>query len=555
MSAYGTLLRLSLLNHWAGFRRGSWRKANGKTDVSRIVTMALVLALFAGMAWFVISVEIMLSHTLGSIGQPMLLPALALFVAMVSTLILGLFPTMSALYFNRDAAWMAFLPVPSTAVMAVKWTELYFGDVLINLGIVGPAAVLYGLNVHAGALFYLRSIAVILASPLLPMVLITLLVTLLARLTGLTRHREALMMVGSLLAVALVWGIEFTLLPRIEEHGALYIVQMLTRKNGLVDILLRSVPPVEWAVLGMQGDWVCWALFLMISGAAAAACLMLVGKGYLSICLNQTEHATKRRSAKVSERDWRARGQLKALFLREWNELVKTPVYAMNTFSGAIIFPVMLLAMYLGMSSSGEAMGSLVSELQGLLKGFSPLDLTLILAGCLAFPSFVNVAASTAISREGGRLALSRMLPVPARTQLRAKLLTGLVVNLMSMAIALIVLAAILPGFTPYLLPAALLATAISYATAAFSLTFDAIHPRFNWINETQAMKQNFNAIVSMLLSIVMLGLDVAIPFLLLGASPAARMTCVIAALLAECLIGFLLMRFIAEKKYAALEG
>ena len=555
MSAYFTLLRLSLLNHLAGFRLGSWRKANGKPDISRIVTMVLVLAGLGVFAGFVIWMEIKLFDVLVTFGQPMLLPAISLFMAMVSTLILGLFPALSALYFNRDAAWMAFLPVRSTAVLAAKWTEVYLGDAIINLGLIGPAALLYGLNVHADALYYLRAIAVILFSPLLPLVVVTLVVTLLTRLTGLARHREACMMLGSLLAVAVVWGIEFTLLPRIDENGFGYIVQILLSRNGLINLLLSSVPPVQWAVQGLQGDWARLLMFLLVSAAAAVACLALVGRGYLNICLSQTEQTGKRHSLRVKDRDWQARSPLGALFAREWNELTKTPSYAMNAFSSAIIFPIMVLAMYLGMRSNGEVMSAALGELRDFLQDFPRADLILILAGCLAFPCFVNIAASTAVSREGGRIVISRMIPVPARTLLNAKLLTGLAVNLISMGSAAIVLAVLLRDFAIWLIPAAPLALAVSYATTAVSLTVDAIHPRLHWVNETQAMKQNFNSLIAMLLCMLLMGLDVVIPILLHGFTPGLRMASVVAALAAECLAAFLLMRFVAEKRYAALEG
>ena len=557
MSAYTRLLRLSLLNHWAGFRRGSWRKTNGKLDISRIVTTLLVLFGLGAFAAFIIWMEIMLFDTLVTLGQPMLLPAISLFIAMVSTLILGLFPTLSALYFNRDAAWMSALPISSTAVMAAKWTEVYIGDALINLCIIGPAALLYGLHAQAGALYYLRSIAVILASPLMPLVLTTLVATLLTRVTGLARHRDLCMMIGSLLAVAVIWAIEFTLLPRLENADFLFLMRTLLSKDGLVTLLLSSVPPVQWAVQGMQGDWLRWLMFLALSVTLAAWCLLVLGKGYLTTCLNQTEFASKRRALKAKEGDWQVRSPLKALFLREWNELTKTPVYAMNTFSGAIIFPIMLLAMYLGMSSSGEVMTEVLGELNGLVQHLSRLDLTLIFAACLAMPCFADIAASTAVSREGGRLIISRFVPVPPRVQLNAKLLTGLAINLISMVIAMIVIAIVLPSFALWLLPAALLAQLASYATAALCLTIDTIHPRLNWVNETQAMKQNFNAFIAVVLSLLLLGLDVVLPIglLIAGTTPLARLLAVISALLAECLLGFLLLRFVAEKRYAALEG
>ena len=555
MSAYVRLLRLSLLNHLAGFRRGSWRKADGKMDIARIVTMLFIVVALVFCAGFIIWMEIQLFDVLVKLGQPMLLPAMALFASMASTLILGLFPTLSALYFNRDAAWMAYLPVSSTTVMAAKWTEVYIGDALINLGIIGPAALLYGLHIHADILYYLRAVAVILASPLLPLMITTLVSTLLTRITELARHRELCMMIGSLLGVAVVWGIEFTLLPRLDDGSALMLLRTLLSKNGLVTMLLSSVPPVQWAVQGLQGNWLLWLLFLAVSVLSIVVCLMLLGPGYLNTCLNQAEFGGKRHAIKVTDRDWQVRSPLKALFLREWNELVKTPTYAMNTFASIIVVPIMLLAMYLGMSSSGATMTELLGELTRLLRRISRFDLTLIFTAALAFPCFISVAASTAVSREGGRLMISRFIPVPARTQLNAKLLPGLIINWMSMPVVMILIAVILPKYALLLIPAFVLATMISYATTAISLTVDVIHPRLHWINETQAMKQNFNSLISMLLCTLLIGIDVALPCLLLRASPLARMLAVLAALIAECVLGFLLLRHVAEKRYAALEG
>lgn len=555
MNAYRLLMRLQLLNGLAGFRRGSWRKENGKLDVARIVTTLFVLAAFAVMAGMVIWLEVTLFSALEMLHQPTLLPGLALFAATVMTLILGLFATLTTLYMGKDLPWLATLPVPQTAVLAMKWTNVYAGEAVINLGLVAPAAILYGLHIHADILYYVRALTIMLATPLLPLALTTLLSSLLARITGLTRHRELTMMLGSLALVAVVWGTEFTLLPHIpDDADAMYIARLLLESDGLINLLLNAIPPVRWAVDGLQGDWLRWALYLAVSLGVMALVLLAAGRGYLDVCLRQSEQSTKRRAVKTKDGDWRQRSPLAALFHREWSELVKNPVYAMNTFSGVIVFPVMMLAMYLSVSSSDET-ADFLSGLAGLMGGVSGLDKMLIFAGCMAFPLFINNAASTAVSREGGRLMLSRMLPLPTRTLLTAKLLTGLAVCGCSILSACVVLGVVFRQEILWILLALPLPAMLAYASSAVSLTIDAIRPRLNWTDENQALKQNFNTAIAMLFSTLMIALAAVPPFFLLSAAPAVRFAVVLAILAVECAAGFLLLHRVAERRYAELEG
>lgn len=556
MKGYGTLLKLSVLNFLAGFRKGSWYKDNGKLNVSHIVTLAIVVLSFGWLAGFLLFAEIKLFDALVLIGQPMLLPSLTLFVAMALTLVFGLFTVLSALYFGKDTAWKAYLPVSSSAVLAVRWTEIYLGEMLVNLAIIGPSVVLYGIHIQGSVIYYLRALAVILATPLMPLVVTTLLSTLLVRVSGLSRHKESLVMIGSMLVVGVVVALEMTILPRIpEDADAMYFVKLLMGHEGLVNLLLGAFPPLLWAARGIEGQWMQWLMFMGLSFVVTAVLLLLIGPRYMTLCLQQSEQGTKRRKAVLRRDTWQIRTPLTALMQREWRELTRTPVYAFNAFSGIVMFPIMLVAMSLGISSASEGEMNLMVMLEEVLNLVAGTDLMLILTAVLAFVCFMNPAAATSISREGQRVSLSRMIPVKASVQLQAKLLVGLSINTMAQLVVIAILAFILRQYAFWLIPALLLATLFSYATTTISLTIDAIKPQFKWINETQAMKQNFNVMFSMLLNMVMLALPIVAVVLLNGSSSTLRCTVAAGILMLEAMIACLLMRFVAQRRYAELEG
>lgn len=556
MSAYLTLMKLSIRNRIGAWRRDSWYKSSGKLDVSRIVTTVIILLSLAYLAGLLIYAEVSLFGALASIGQPMLLVALTLLAGMVSTLMLGVFTVTSSLYFHKDSAWLSYLPVSPYAILGMRWTALWAADAALNMMIIGPAAVMYGLHTGANVLYYLRVLTIVLATPLMPMSIATLLASLLARTTVLFRNKDTVAMVGSLLIVVVVLGLEMSILPKIpEDADAMYIVRMLLSQEKLIQTMLGSFPPVWWAAQGIAGDGGMWLMFLLVSVAAAALSLLIVGRGYMNTCMLQSEHASRKRRIRLSRDTWRVRSPMAALCLREWNEILKTPVYAMNSLAGVIMVPLMMVIIAIGVQSSGESTALVIPLIQNLISHIAAPDLVLILAAILSFACLMNPVAATSVSREGQRLPMSRMIPVSARTQLYAKLVVGMIVSLMTQAVMLVLMAVALRDDAMWLAPAMLLATLMSWSVTALSLTLDSIRPMLHWANETQAMKQNMNFGIMMLVSMLLVALPAAAALMLLEASAVVRLAVAGAMVTAEAALSWLALEKVGVVRYAALEG
>lgn len=116
MKGYGILLRLTVKNRLAGLRAGSWRRDDGKIDFQRILTVVMAALGLAMLLAFIIFIEVTLYNGLNMIGQRMLMPAVALIAAMLGTVMIGFFHVLASLYFNRDTAMLAYLPVRSHTV-------------------------------------------------------------------------------------------------------------------------------------------------------------------------------------------------------------------------------------------------------------------------------------------------------------------------------------------------------------------------------------------------------------------------------------------------------
>jgi ABC-2 type transport system permease protein len=244
----------------------------------------------------------------------------------------------------------------------------------------------------------------------------------------------------------------------------------------------------------------------------------------------------------------------RAIFRREMNEVLKTPVYLMNAVLSVMMMPIMLMGMSVGMTTADESIdiASVIAQLTGALE---PTDLTLILAALFSFMVFMCPLTATAISREGKRLPIMRMIPVSARTILWAKLLVGVLIVLLGsviMGAAIIVLLG--TEFLPHVACAVLMANVLSVSVGAGSLLVDVLKPVLTWKSENEVMKQNMNTMYSMLISVVMAAL-VAVPVVLLLKQAAwLRMAVAALLLLLELASTILLLETVGCKRLSRLE-
>lgn len=559
MKAYLLLLKTNLLSAVAGLRRGSLKKENGRIDVSRIALYAVVLCSFVFLIGMFIYAEYVLYDLMAAFKQERLLIGIVVMLSAVMTLFMGLPQTLATLYFGKDVPAQAHLPISSRTMLAAKWTEVYLSEMLLSTSMLLPLMVMYGLDHGVSAFYVLRCLTLMLASPLYPLGISLLLSAVLGRATTFTRHREAWIAAGTMLMVLLIVSVEMTLLPRIpDDAGGMFFVQLILNSEGLLNLALGAFPPFLWAVHGLEGAAGEWLLYVFVGAALIALLLWLLGPGYVGVCIRHSEQGTGSRRSRIRGDAYRVRSPLAAVYRREMSEAIRTPVYFLNGVLGVLMMVVMM-GVSMGTALTQETGAGEVTEvIQELLAMLSPVDLTLIIAGVLSLMCWVCPLPSTAISREGKRLQVTRMIPVPAMTILNAKLLVSMTV-IGAAAVLVCALLVILLGaaYLPHVLAALVMVNLLSYAVSAANIIVDTVKPRLDWKNETEAMKQNFNQMLGMVVTTVMLALLIAGPVLLAvytQTGPMVRLATVLGVLGLECAVSALLMRLYAAPRYASLE-
>lgn len=499
MTGFFPLLRLQLLSRYADLKPRNLKaefKNNRGRSVARVIGV-IVLVVYLGV--FLYFMEKTMLDVLTQMGMPDMLLSMAVTLSMMGTLIMSFFFIMSSLYFGRDAAFIAALPVRSRTVLAAKLCQVWISEAGISLIIVMPAAILYGLRVGAEPLLYIRALLVSLCAPVLPLVIVAFVSTLLIRLSSVWKHRDAIATVSGIIFLAVYMYAAFNMgaISGGESQETTDMVMKFMESNyARVDAMTRVFPPAGWGAKGILGDWGQLGLFLAVSAAAMALAIWAIGFWYRNLSMLQSETpTTSKKKGGTKNASFSGGSAFKALCTREFKQLLRVPSYATNCFPTAFMPAFMVVMMYFVFIRSMNSNGASVADLLGEVNTDWILP---ILTAVMAYMAGMNPSLSTAVSREGKGHDFMNALPVSARTIILSKFTVGYALSLAGVLVAAVAIAVLVPEVAVQAALAFVLCALYTYITSCLCLARDIKHPKLDWVTEQEAVKQNFGAAIGM---------------------------------------------------------
>jgi ABC-2 type transport system permease protein len=481
-----------------------------------------------------------------ALGVSLLMPLMGTIVlfCMIVVMIFGTLTLLSLVFSAKDAEAYAALPLREQSVFAAKFSIAYGIELGVTALILWPAVIIYGmvssLTAAEFAALILRALPVWFLLPMAPMAFAALISMLFTRLMAYSRRRDVLLMIfGMALVFGMVAGQGF-LMGRVGsmmdgEAPEVIIAKLLSDNSFMLEAVTDWFPPVKWcaqALIEQNAGKAAMGFLGMTASAAAGGgiCLLLSRRLYYKGVLAQLE-APKSKRRGSSKINVKTGSTLKAFFTKEMKVILRTPVYAMNILTGVAIFPIMFFLMSVG--SAGMVTGD-IKALVASIAGPDGGDMLYLLAAAVVTVTAImgSTGVSTTFSREGRMLWISQTAPVPVRTQVAARLLAGFVLTMAGAVLSMIVLVSF-AGFSPgHAVFGLVLGACTAFPMLAASVLPDALKPKRKWNSEAEAIKQNMNSVLALL---ICMGMAVAIGmgvFFLQMLLPAVWLTGIAAAVI-----------------------
>ncbi|MCX7922160.1 MAG: hypothetical protein N3B21_09140 [Clostridia bacterium] len=492
-----------------------------------------------------------------SMGQPEIVLAMGFVSAQLIILMFGIFYIMGAFYFSKDIDILVPLPLKPSHIIASKFVIVMINEYLTLVPILLPAVIIYGAGTGQGILYWIKALILWLATPVIPLAMAGLFVVILMRFVNIRKSKDLLAFVGGFLGVIVAVGTNFFFqrMPKGKEEE--FIQNFLNTQSGLVKTVGQKFPPALWATKGLaENSPEAIGYFLLFIGTCLvllAALLWLANRIFFKSLLSGQEVNRRRRSVSQREMDGKygkRQSPVLALFWKEWKLFFRTPIYVMNGLVGMVMAPFLIIMPYIANKEAGAYMFDIISNPQ------YTVPVTLAGVGVLLLVTNMNIVANTSVSREGNMFWVSKLIPVPAKQQILAKVLHSIAIVLIGIVVTAIVLAVILK-YTPIrIIIIVFLAIIGSFSTVALNLMVDVLRPKLEWTNPQEAVKRNINAILGMLASFVALGIfaGVAAMMVFMGAPEwlvYTGLAVIMGAVAAAALFGLLKL---SEWKYKKIE-
>lgn len=504
MNKLFSLIKLQLNAHY-GLSYARYAIKNDKKALWKGIGLGLLILLLSFEMLGLYSVMLYMIYKAAlSINAPEIILTLAVVPAGLIIMLFGVFYIISTLFLAKDTEFLTSLPVKPGSVFLSKFILVLIGELPFSFALMMPAVIIYGVGLKKGILYYLASILCTALIPLVPLAIAVVLTLLLMNIVAKSKRRDLITIIGGIVLIIAIFIAQNYFASVMPENTSEISMVLFQNSKAVVEFIGRVFPPSVWVTKVLTGTLPEAALnllyLLLVSAAAFVFVYVLASFIYQKGAIAQLE--ARKKTGKTRMRYGRS-SHVMAIFKNEWRIILRTPVYALNSLTVIIMVPMlMLLPMFGGNLAKEKEIQYFFSLIQGQT---SPSHLVLILAGILSLLALMNPAISTTFSREGKNFWILKNIPARPEIQVLGKLLAGYSISFIAM-----LLAAIICIFAFKLKPVLVIMMIILSSLALIpvsvaNIVVDLIRPKLVWSNPQEAIKQNMNSFIGMLLAFLVI--------------------------------------------------
>ncbi|WP_040197443.1 putative ABC transporter permease subunit [Candidatus Soleaferrea massiliensis] len=445
----------------------------------------LVMMVFCGVV--ICGVSFMYSYMMASgfeqIGRVELLPGIMMAATCLVTLFTTIYKSSGILFGFRDFDLLMSLPIKTGTIVASRVLILYGMNIAFTLLLMVPAGAVYVMKASPAAMFYPAYLILILLLPLIPIILATVVGTLVSIIASRFKGKNMASIVLMILFLAAVIVVSYNMgnfMPNFADIG-----------QSIMDVVVRIYPMVSLFIEAIAGyNWISFLLFILISAAPFAIYVLVISKIFKKV---NTALTTNKSNANYRLTELKTSSAPRALFGKEMRRFIASPLYVLNTLAGIILLVIAAVALQF-MDVETLAQLTEMPQLSSIISVAAPL-----------FVSFtVSITATTtcSISLEGKQLWILKSIPVDTRSIFKSKMAVNLSIFLPAVLVGCTLIAFGLKLDPVSIVFLYLIPIAFTLFTTILGLLCNLSYPNFNWTNEAAVIKQGQSVVVTMLVGI-----------------------------------------------------
>jgi len=494
------------------------------------------------------------------LNQPEIVLAISFLFAQLVIMFFGIFYIMGMFYFSQDLESLVPLPLKPYEVVGGKFAVILVNEYLTALPILLPPLIIYGAGTGQGLFYWIKSLLLILAAPVIPLAAAALIIMVMMRFINFRRYKDLFAIIGGFAAVFLGVGISMFSQNLSGTGDPDFYKNIITSQSGLIELIGSRFPPSIWATKSLSESGLAGLGYLMLFFAVCILLFLLLlwlsNKVFYKALLAGQEVTRRKKSMtgeQLNKQYKKSTSPIPAIMIREWKILFRTPIYALNGLTGSLMGPIMVLIMFFAQGSDEDA-----TQIFSMINNPEAVPYVILGGlGLMLFTAGMNLVASTSLSREGKTFWITKLIPVSAKQQVTAKLLISYIISAIGVTVTGIIMLVFLKVSPVWVFSSILVGLLGSVSMVALSLLLDVFHPKLVWNSEQEAMKQNMNGGIGMLLSILVILVLGGVAFFMLVMKLPMWLVFIVLGVVSIILgvLSVLALYAVANRKYVELEA
>ncbi|HDR4892823.1 TPA: ABC transporter permease [Bacillus cereus] len=451
---------------------------------------------------------------LKQLGQgPGMIIAMGLAIASIWVFLMSITNILTVFYYSNDIEMLLPLPLKPAQIISAKFLTVLITQYVMSSFILLPIFITYGLKSGAFITYYIYMIFIYLLFPIVPLVLASLLMTIIMRYTNIAKNKDRGNIFIGIVSILFIVGINVFMQWRNKsafsgDGAAEYLVN---NQSSLLVQMTNYFPTTYFGAVALveSANWkgpLYVIIFAVISFVFFVLFYYIAERTYLKGVIGLSTSTAKKQviSAEGLQKSTVQSSHLKAYVKKEFKTLFRTPQFFLNCIVQTFVMPIMLFFILFVQDGNLKFITEYINnpKTTGFAIGVG-LCASLFLMGS-------NVIATTSFSRDGSSWFVNRYLPVKASDIFFAKAITAWLINVIILAVFGITMA-VVAGISPVFMILWFLLSANGLLLINLIGTrWDAQTADIHWDTEQKLFKSRYttlwNFLANILIALIIVG-------------------------------------------------
>lgn len=436
--------------------------------------------------------------------------------AQVVVLIFGISSVLNIIYLSKDNILLLAMPISPKMSFAAKLTYVYINETIANLAITLIALIPFGIGAHVAWWYYLQVILVTLLTPLLPLLIASIIAIPLMYLVSFLKNKGVGATIVYLIIFIVCFGgyyyFVFSLTSDITDETAA-IIQMMQTLSTSAKYLYPEYLLAGSLLATTFGEYcICTFGSIGIHLGLLVFSVLIASAVYRTSVSKQLE-IPKSSKKEVVEKEYKRKGKVAALLRNDLRAILRDSSVGTSCLMSMIIMPVLAAVMSFGMTYTE---GTETVDVSGVMPVLYCIIFSFICASC-------NYVSTSSFSREGTKFFLYKAMPISGNALSKEKSLISTILIVIACFVTAIVLYFV-SGLTIIEALLFFVITALwSVGTSNVQVLLDLKNPRLYWNTFIEGCKNNPSQLWGMLVSVIHAAVMFGVGgiFVMLGATAA----------------------------------